>query len=128
MPLEDRLRDIIGGGDDYGSARIIVGYEKAVNDKIEDIVPFDDLLNTAGATAKLRKEGFIENLELAQSYGQIENTLEDKKDMILRTVNEWCDKCVRSGNLGFFYKILDEFQRKIKEDAKVRGKAIKKEL
>ena len=43
----------------------------------------------AGKDAQIRLNNFIENLELAQSYGQIEETKENKKEKIQKIANEW---------------------------------------
>ena len=81
--------------------------EKAV------VYPLRDLENK-------RKE-FIEDIELAQSYGQIDNTIENSKEAILQIMEVWYSWAIDTQNYGFFVKILEEFRKKIKNDAQVRA-------
>lgn len=71
---------------------------------------------------------FIENLELAQSYGQIEETKENKKEKIQKIANEWFAYADETKNYGFFKRILEEYEKKLHEDAKVRGEALLREV
>ena len=71
------------------------------------VYPLRDLENK-------RKE-FIEDIELAQSYGQIDNTAENGKELILQIAESWYSRAVETRNYGFFGKILKEFREKIKK-------------
>ena len=51
---------------------------------------------------KLRAD-FIEGLELAQSYGQIDTAIEDQKEKILQSINEWFERCNTLKDFGFFF-------------------------
>ena len=122
--FEDRLKDILNEhGDDYGSAKLILDYLKntGYESKLED---FEEAVtsgvNYAKETADLRKEDFIGELELAQSYGQIDNSTEDKKEKILHIVDEWYEWAVKTSNYGFFMKVMDGYLLEIKESAKTR--------
>ncbi len=83
----ERLSEILEDrGDDYGAARLIIDY-LAYNEDSENREELAALLETvdsgekyAKETADLRKADFIGELELAQSYGQIDNSSEDKKE------------------------------------------------
>lgn len=77
---------------------------------------------------KSRLNNFIENLELAQSYGQIEETKENKKKKIQKIANEWFAYADETKNYGFFKRILEEYEKKLHEDAKVRGEALLREV
>lgn len=130
MSFEEKLDDIFNNyGDDYGTAELIVKY-------LEDVgVDFDvnkynikKSSEQAEADAKIKLDDFIENLELAQSYGQIEETKENKKEKIQKIANEWFEYATESKNYGFFNMVLDQYRKKLHEDAKVRGKALLKEL
>lgn len=78
-----RLHEILDErGDDYGSAQQIAAYlsdvhpEYDLSDVLSQItegIPF------AKENAEISKTDFIGELELAQSYGQIDNSIEDKK-------------------------------------------------
>lgn len=127
----ERLRQIFAKDDDYGTAQLLLKYIKSKGIDELELTTFpsiEEAIKGARKRADVKKDEFIENLELAQSYGQIENTLEDKKDKILQSVNEWFLRCNEDNNFGFFDRILKAFDGKIKEEAKGREETIKKEL
>lgn len=128
--VSQRLQDIFDGDDDYGTAELLLAYVKneGIDVDLNRFPSIEDSIVYAKKAAKEKKDGFIENLELAQSYGQIDNTLEDKKEKILQSVNEWYEHSVISNNFGFFVTILTAFHEKIKKEAKSREESIKKEL
>ena len=121
---EHRLTEILDGqGDDYGAARLIVDYlmTKEPTDELAEIssnIESGEIY--AKETADLRKEDFIGNLELAQSYGQIDNSEEDKKEKILQIVDEWYEWALESSNYGFFKRVMDGYLDEIREEAKSR--------
>lgn len=128
----ERMQEIFEGEDDYGSAELILQYWKWLDHPLsaEDaekydidkaiVYPLRDLENK-------RKE-FIEDIELAQSYGQIDNTAENGKELILQIAESWYSRAVETRNYGFFGKILKEFREKIKKDAQVRAVDLKRNL
>lgn len=126
-----RLQEILDGSDDLGSARLIVSYLDATGEPpapevcamIERMEP-DSII----AHAERVKKEFIESLELAQSYGQIESAIEDKKEKILETVEAWFVRCRENLDYGFFAAIVEAFKKKIDDDAEHRGKALRTEL
>lgn len=126
-----RLQEILDGSDDLGSARLIVSYLDATGEPpapevramLERMEP-DSII----AHADRVKKGFIESLELAQSYGQIESAIEDKKEKILETVEAWFVRCQENLDYGFFAAIVEAFKKKIDDDAEHRGKALRTEL
>ena len=123
----ERLSEILEDrGDDYGAARLIIDY-LAYNEDSENREELAALLETvdsgeeyAKETADLRKADFIGELELAQSYGQIDNSSEDKKEKILQIVDEWYGWAVNSANYGFLNKVMDAYLEEIRETAKSR--------
>ena len=126
-----RLREILDGGDDLGSARLIIDYLKDIGEpltpELQDMV--EHLASdSVAAHAEIVKKDFVESLELAQSYGQIESAAEDRKEKILETVEAWFVRCRESGDYGFFAAIVEAFKKKIEVDAEHRGKALSKEL
>ncbi|MDY3971726.1 MAG: hypothetical protein SOZ28_03340, partial [Clostridia bacterium] len=128
--VENRLGNIFSS-DDYGTAQLLIGYARDMNigdGYIEEEKIIEDNIKRLQTNAKMKLDDFIGTLELAESYGQIDNTIEDKKEKILRSVNEWYIRCDESHNYGFFGKILDEFNNKIIKEAEKRGESIKKEL
>lgn len=126
-----RLQEILDGSDALGSARLIVSYLDATGEPpapevramLERMEP-DSII----AHAERVKKGFIESLELAQSYGQIESAIEDKKEKILETVEAWFVRCQENLDYGFFAAIVEAFKKKIDDDAEHRGKALRTEL
>ncbi len=128
----ERLQNIFSGDDDYGSAELILKYlqhkgivllpEELERYNVEKAIvyPLRDLENK-------RKE-FIEDIELAQSYGQIDNTVENSKELILQIMESWYIWAVETKNYGFFVKILEEFRKKIKKDAQSRAQDLQKSL
>ena len=130
MTFEEKLEDIFYNyGDDYGTAELIVKYlEDMGGSFFSEKYDIDKSKEMAKLDAKQKLDDFIENLELAQSYGQIEETKENKKEKIQKIANEWFEYAVKSHNYGFFNGILTQYRNKISEDAKVRGIALSHEL
>ena len=115
--------------DNFGTARSIMSYLFEVNkEKVENEEYLEEALQYAARETANKRLEFIENLELSQSYGQIDSTSEDRKDRILKIIDDWYAWSVSTSNYGFFKCILSGFQRKIKEDAKGREAEIRSEL
>lgn len=135
--LEDselRLKAILeDGGDDFGTARLIVEYLAAIGTDI-NIKKYESMINAseeyAKETADLKKEQFIGELELAQSYGQIDNSnsSEDKKEKILQIVDAWYEGTVDSSNYGFFARVMDSYIAEIRKESKSREKNLLEQL
>ena len=119
-----RLAQILNEhGDDYGSAQLILNYLKDVEPSISTAELEEAItsgVNYAKETADLKKDDFIGELELAQSYGQIDNSTEDKKEKILQIVDKWYEWALETLNYGFFLKVMDAYLTEIKESAKSR--------
>lgn len=129
-----RLKEILDdGGDDYGSARLIVEYLKAT---APDIIVsgyaknIDDGEEYVKETAELKKTQFIGDLELAYVSGQIDNSnsAEDKKEKILQIVDAWYEWACDSSNYGFFAKVMDSYLEEIRIAAKSREKDLLAQL
>ena len=135
-PVEpvNRLKEILeDGGDDYGSARLIIQYlRETAPDLIVD--GFDKNINDGEEyvkeTADLRKTQFIGDLELAYVSGQIDNSnsSEDKKEKILQIVDVWYQWACVSLNYGFFAKVMNAYLEEIKIQAKSREKDLLAQL
>lgn len=129
-----RLKGILeDGGDDFGTAKLIIEYLRFSGAKID----FDSYLNSIDAseeyakeTAELKKEQFIGELELAQSYGQIDNSnsSEDKKEKILQIIDAWYESAVENSNFGFFGRVLESYLAEIKRKSKTREKDLLEQL
>jgi hypothetical protein len=129
--FENRLHVIFEEyGDDYGSAKLIDAYlsDTLGHSVISENYNLKESISYAKRGAEKKRDGFIENLELAQSYGQIDNSIENKKEKILQIVNESYDYAIKTDNFGFFSKVAEAYMLQIKEDAKVREESLKKEL
>ena len=110
-------------GDDYGSARQIVDYleHTSPDTNLEGIMSQIEVGELyARENADISREDFVGELELAQSYGQIDNSVEDKKEMILQIVNEWYEWAADTSNYGFFKNVMDAYLCDIREAAKSR--------
>lgn len=122
--LTDRLQNIFEGEDDYGSAELILKYldfqgytlssEESERYDIEKaiIYPEKDLENK-------RKE-FIEDIELAQSYGQIDSTVENSKETMLQIMEAWYLWAVETRNYGFLQRF---FRRSEKNQKRCTGQS-----
>jgi len=129
--MKERLEEIFNGGDDYGTASLIIEYLKetgAASAEEMDRYKIREAVEYAKKDAVMKKDEFVENLELAQSYGQLENSSEDKKEKMLQSVSEWYEYTLTTNNFGFFSKLLLAYQAKIKEEARERESSIKREL
>ena len=132
LKLEGRLTEILDEqGDDYGAAKLIADYLEITNpsnsyDRL--IAEIESGEAYARETADLRRTDFIGELELAQSYGQIDNSVENQKEIILKAVGDWYDWATETSNYGFFKKVIDEYLLDIRRNAKIREKDILAEL
>ena len=128
LSFEEKLEHIFKEyGDDYGAAEQILDYMQKNRNATEEY-NIQASKEQAGKDAQIRLNIFIENLELAQSYGQIEETKENKKEKIQKIANEWFAYADETKNYGFFKRILEEYEKKLHEDAKVRGEALLREV
>lgn len=131
---ETRLNSILkDGGDDFGIARLIVEYLEVTGTEI-DIEKYAATIDAseeyAKETADLKKEQFIGELELAQSYGQIDNSnsSEDKKEKILQIVDSWYESAIVSSNYGFFERVMERYIAEIRRESKSREKDLLEQL
>lgn len=127
----DIVQSIISD-DNYGSLHLLTGY---INDQqpgfeAEFMKNFRVAmaLDFAKKQAKKEFEDFSDELALFQSYGQIDNTEENKKEIILQTAGLLYEAAQEDDNYGFFEKVLVEFKNKIQRDAVVQGDALKQNL
>lgn len=127
----DIVQSIISD-DNYGSLRLLTGY---INDQqpgfeAEFMKNFRIAmaLDFAKKQAKKEFEDFSDELALFQSYGQIDNTEENKKEIILQTAGLLYEAAQEDDNYGFFENVLVEFKNKIQRDAVVQGDALKQNL
>lgn len=132
MEKETDIVQSIISDDNYGSLRLLTGY---INDQqpgfeAEFMKNFRVAmaLDFAKKQAKKEFEDFSDELALFQSYGQIDNTEENKKEIILQTAGLLYEASQEDDNYGFFEKVLVEFKNKIQRDAVVQGDALKQNL
>lgn len=130
LSFEEMLNSIfVKYGDNYGSAELIMSYLEAYgNTECRDDYNIKVSKEQAQKEAEIKLKNFIEDLELAQSYGQIEETKENKKEKIQRIANEWFEYTNVTQNYGFFKMILKQYEEKIHEEAKVRGETLLREI
>ncbi len=131
VSFEEHLQDITKGSDNCGTAKLIVQYLTVHNPNFDYNAYNAEIAETLGyvkETAKIRKDNFVGELELAQSYGQIDNSTEDQKEIILRAVDEWFEWACLSENYGFFKKVIESYMAAIRRNAKKREEDILEEL
>lgn len=130
QPRQDwmsRFDDIFKQQDDYGSASLILSYLREMKLCEEEQLSCFDLemgLSYCVRDIKNKRDEFIEDMELAQSYGQIDNTEGDRKEMILQIADIWYEKAMQDHNFGFYRKVLEGFRRKVREDARERAEEL----
>lgn len=129
---QERLREILEGeGDDYGSGRLIADYlldREPGEELAEQMAALEAGVHYARDTAQLHRNDFVGELELAQSYGQIDNSKEDKKEKILQIIGGWYEWAEDTGNFGFFRRVMEEYLRDIRREAKAREKDLLEQL
>lgn len=132
MEKETDIVQSIISDDNYGSLRLLTGYinEKQPGFEAEFMKNFRVAmaLDFAKKQAKKEFEDFSDELALFQSYGQIDNTEENKKEIILQTAGLLYEAAQEDDNYGFFKKVLVEFKNKIQRDAVVQGDALQQNL
>ena len=129
--FENRLEEIfLYHGDDYGSAKLIIEYLGAEGEKLVEEKNYDleESISYGKRGAQKDKQDFVENLELMQSYGQIDNTVENKKDKYLQISNSAYDFCYENNNFGFYRSVIEAFINQIKEDSKQFKYTLENEL
>lgn len=130
--LRERFQDIFNGADDYGSAKLILQYLQDAGEEVPEEMAEHDIEKEAAGYPfegmKDRKIGFLEDLELAQSNGQFDETGIEQKESILQSMEAWYEWAKETQNYGFFEKILSAFKQKIREDAQTRAEQMKRTL
>ena len=131
--IPEYIEDILHGEDDYGSLNLLMKYLD--NQETEDPDELQNFADRALVGQKYahdsfeeRQKDFAEYLELAQSYGQINSTVEDKKETMLQTAKVWFEYAEETSNYGFYSKVIEAFKEKICEDAKTRAIDLEKNL
>ena len=129
--MMERMTQIIDGDDDLGSAMMLMEYAECKQYALSAVIgkwDIDEEMKRLDTRAQKVRDNFIGDLELVQSYGQLDNTSDDKKEQILRTVNEWFDICRKCHNYGFFTRITNTFMTQIRQESVERADMIRKEL
>ncbi|MBR2214384.1 MAG: hypothetical protein IJ849_01340 [Selenomonadaceae bacterium] len=131
LGFEEAIRyDFEGGGDNFRSARMMDECLKERQGKsVIEAEGYDHESEEYARNdiAKIRDD-FIGHLELAQSYGQIDNIRENKKEKILQILGEWYEYALDSKDFGVFRQVTEYWKTKISEDARVRETALSREI
>ncbi len=129
--LEERLYAILQGGDDYGSAKLIVRYMMRFAGSGEEILPETEIQRAedyARAGMDTKRKEFMEELELRYAYGQIDNTKVDMKESFVQIMDHWFAWAVQNGNYGFFGKIIKGILAQIAKNAQSRAAALQQDI
>lgn len=119
----NRLKKIYSGQDDYGSAALILNYMKncgiELNDELANIEDWEDTDKLVEST-KDKREDFIGEVELAQSYGQMNNAKTnevemDFKEYILSCMEKCYEQTLENKNYGYFSMLIEKIKNKISE-------------
>lgn len=130
--LMERLQVIFDGDDDYGSAELIIAYlmdmYPEMKTEIEKFPAISASVEYAVKQAKMKEEAFIGDLELAESYGQIDTTQDNLKENMLQSMQEWMDWANETKNYGFFSRMLDAFSDILVESSKGHEESLRQIL
>ena len=118
-------------GDNYLSARLIDAYQQAKGEpsiiQVEGY-ELEKSIEFAKSNIQSQWRNFCEDLELAQSYGQLDTTKENQKEDILQIVNDCYEYVLHSNNFGVFHQVKEYYEQKIKDDARQRGEVLAGEV
>lgn len=111
--------------DNYGTLKLLLSFidsqKPGFEEKFIETYGIDRSAELAAVDMKRCFSSFSDNMELYQSYGQIDNTEENKKEIILQTAGLLYEDIEENKNYGFLRKVLNEFEVKIQEEAKIQG-------
>lgn len=125
LPLYiERIHQLVSDPDDNcGTAKLLLDYYSLIaptKDLTASIEIISNSEDYAQKDARRKKDNFIGELEFAQANGQIDNSTEDTKEIILQVINNWYDWAQDTGNYGFFGSVLDAYLDQIRKSAKER--------
>lgn len=129
--FEERMQQILEGGDDYGSARLIELYLKRVAPEnpaasmTEQITESEQYVKES---IEVQRKEFMEDLELFYAYGMIDNTKVDMKETFVQIMDIWYKKALHDSNYGFFRKILDGIRENIQKKAHSRAESLLRDV
>lgn len=108
---------------DYGSALQICDFlEECMGKRIAEIR--SEILGAkVSGGIEYALNSFREDLELAQGYGMLDN-LDGRKEQILTDVEESYKACSKSGNYGYFYRLVNAYRKQIVTDSEERKAAV----
>ena len=113
-----------------GSAERIMDYFKETDpvtwEQLNSKYNVKQTFSYVQASMGAAKTQFIEDLELFQSYGQIDRV--EEKEQMLRTVAVWYEITIDSMNYGFFKRILGELENQAQQQSKLRTVELKNRL
>ena len=125
LPLYiERIHQLVSDPDDnFGTAKLLLDYCSIIaptEDLTASIETISNSEDYAQKDARRKKDNFVGELEFAQANGQIDNSTEDTKEIILQVINNWYDWAQDTGNYGFFGSVLDAYLDQIRKSAKER--------
>ena len=126
--IEDNLSDYCH--DNFRSAGLAGNYIEKFTGKMPEIMlTLDEAAKYAEGQIEFSHRDFVSDLELAQSYGQLDaDESTDRKDSLLRLADHWYEWATETHNYGFYKDLLEEMRAQIRTDAEGRGVAMNIEL
>ena len=127
LSFPERFSAILQGGDDYGSASWILRYLRDTG--YSDIAAleghnFEEAIDYAKKDASNRFQDFKGNIELAESYGQIDSFQDGVKENMIENAEHWLEIANQTHNYGFFKQLIQQYMYKLQEGAHGRAEEI----
>lgn len=126
--LEENLEDYCH--DNFGTSRLIAEHIALITGEAPEIAEtLEEAEKYAEGQIEFVHSDFVSDLELAQSYGQLDaDESTDRKDNLLRLADKWYEWAVDTHNYGFYKDLLEEMRAQIRTDAEGRGASMNAEL
>ena len=128
IPYTERIHQLVSNPDDNcGTAKLLLDYCSIIAPTEDMSESEETIINSADYAqkdARRKKDNFIGELEFAQANGQIDNSTEDTKEIILQVINNWYEWAQETRNYGFFGNVLDAYLDQIRKSAKERASVL----
>lgn len=128
IPYTERIHQLVSNPDDNcGTAKLLLDYCSIIAPTEDMSESAETIINSADYAqkdARRKKDNFIGELEFAQANGQIDNSTEDTKEIILQVINNWYEWAQETRNYGFFGNVLDAYLDQIRKSAKERASVL----
>ena len=129
LSFEEKLEHIFKEyGDDYGAAEQILNYVQKNRNATEE---YNISKASKARLERMHKFVLITLLKIwswRKAMDRLKRQRKIRREKIQKIANEWFAYADETKNYGFFKRILEEYEKKLHEDAKVRGEALLREV